>query len=105
MSDQSLPYAIHSDEECERLELQARLGNIQDHLRHLSIPPHSRILDVGCGSGSMARLIAKLFPETSLPALSYVRPLMIGSENFCKNRRGRGRQYGNDPRKWNDALL
>ena len=37
MSDQSLPYVIHSDEECERLELQARLANIEAHLRHLPI--------------------------------------------------------------------
>jgi ubiquinone/menaquinone biosynthesis C-methylase UbiE len=82
MSDQSLPYAIHSDEECERLELQARLGNIQDHLRHLSIPPHSRILDVGCGSGSMARLIAKLFPEAHVIVID-VRPEYV---DFARER-------------------
>ena len=35
MSERSLPYVIHSDEECERLELQARLANIEGHLRHL----------------------------------------------------------------------
>jgi SAM-dependent methyltransferase len=66
MSEQSLPYIIHSNKECERLELQARLGNIQGHLRHLPIPPHGRVLDVGCGSGSMARLIAQSFPGASV---------------------------------------
>ena len=51
MSEHSRLYAIHSDEECERLELQARLANIQGHLRHLPIAPNARVLDAGCGSG------------------------------------------------------
>jgi ubiquinone/menaquinone biosynthesis C-methylase UbiE len=66
MSELSLPYVIHSDEECERLELQARLANIQGHLKHLPISPKDRVLDVGCGSGSMARLIARSFPSTEV---------------------------------------
>jgi ubiquinone/menaquinone biosynthesis C-methylase UbiE len=66
MSEQSLPYVLHSDEECERLELQARLANIQGHLRHLPVPPNGRVLDVGCGSGSMSRLIAGSFPQAEV---------------------------------------
>jgi SAM-dependent methyltransferase len=66
MSEQSLPYVIHSDEECGRLELQARLANIQGHLRHLPVPPNGRVLDVGCGSGSMSRLIARSFPHAEV---------------------------------------
>ncbi len=62
MSELSLPYVIHSDDECERLELQARLANIGGHLRYLPISPTDRVLDVGCGSGSMSRLIARSFP-------------------------------------------
>jgi SAM-dependent methyltransferase len=62
----SLPYVIHSNEECERLELQARLANIQGHLRHLPISANDRVLDVGCGSGSMSRLIARSFPQAEV---------------------------------------
>jgi SAM-dependent methyltransferase len=66
LSQKSLPYVIHSDEECERLESQARLANIEGHLRYLPISPTDRVLDVGCGSGSMARLIARSFPQAEV---------------------------------------
>lgn len=69
MSEHSRPYAIHSDEECERLELQARLANIDGHLRHLPIAPNARVLDAGCGSGSMSRLIARSFPQADVVAV------------------------------------
>jgi ubiquinone/menaquinone biosynthesis C-methylase UbiE len=52
-------YAIHSDSECERLEAQALLAGVSDHVKHLPVRPGMRILDAGCGSGSMAREIAK----------------------------------------------
>jgi ubiquinone/menaquinone biosynthesis C-methylase UbiE len=51
-------YAIHSDEECERLEAQARLAQIFSHLKYLPLKPGMSVLDAGCGSGSMTRQIA-----------------------------------------------
>jgi SAM-dependent methyltransferase len=59
-------YIIHSDEECERLEAQALLAEISDHLRHIPAQPGMKILDAGCGSGSMAREIAKETPNTTV---------------------------------------
>jgi ubiquinone/menaquinone biosynthesis C-methylase UbiE len=57
MSSQSRPYAIHSDTECDRLERQAVLAGLEEHLAMLKgLPPLTSILDVGCGSGSMAHL-------------------------------------------------
>ena len=87
MSDQSLPYVIHSDEECERLELQARLANIEGHLRHLPIAGAHRVLDVGCGSGSMSRLIARSFPEVEVVGID-VR------EQYLDYARARAREEG-----------
>jgi ubiquinone/menaquinone biosynthesis C-methylase UbiE len=59
MADEySRPYAIHSSTECERLEKQATLAGLPDHLRFVPVPPQARILDAGCGSGSMTRLLA-----------------------------------------------
>jgi ubiquinone/menaquinone biosynthesis C-methylase UbiE len=66
MSEHSRPYAIHSNEECERLELQARLANIEGHLRHLPVSPGDRVLDAGCGSGAISRLIARTYPRADV---------------------------------------
>jgi len=66
MSEHSRPYVIHSDDECERLELQSRLAKIDQHLKYLSVSPRDRVLDAGCGSGSMSRLIARSFPEAEV---------------------------------------
>ncbi len=65
-SELSRPYAIHSATECERLERQAILARLPDHLSFLSVPPHARILDAGCGSGSMARLLASAHPTARI---------------------------------------
>ncbi len=62
----SRPYAIHSDTECQRLERQAILARLPDHLSFISVPPHARILDAGCGSGSMARLLASANPTSRI---------------------------------------
>ena len=65
-SELSRPYAIHSATECERLERQAILARLPDHLSFISVPPHARILDAGCGSGSMARLLASANPTSRI---------------------------------------
>ncbi len=59
-------YAIHTDQECERLDAQALLGGLTDHLRHVPARPGMQILDAGCGSGSMAREIARANPEAAV---------------------------------------
>jgi ubiquinone/menaquinone biosynthesis C-methylase UbiE len=64
MSDQSRPYAIHSDNECDRLERQAVLAGLDRHIASLAaLPPPTCVLDAGCGSGSMARLLAAHYPN------------------------------------------
>ena len=45
----SKPYAIGYDEEHERLERQARIGKIEDHLKKFSFSTDAVILDTGCG--------------------------------------------------------
>jgi ubiquinone/menaquinone biosynthesis C-methylase UbiE len=60
------PYAIHSDSECDRLEKQAVLAGLENHLRHVPVPKTARILDAGCGSGAMARCFASHFADASV---------------------------------------
>jgi cyclopropane fatty-acyl-phospholipid synthase-like methyltransferase len=59
-------YAIHSDEECERLEAQARLVPLSSHLKHLPLKAGASVLDAGCGSGSMTRQIAGAQPSATV---------------------------------------
>lgn len=56
-------YVIHSDEEPLRLERQARIYGTADDLRFLAPHPSDRVLDAGCGSGSMTRAIARTIPN------------------------------------------
>jgi ubiquinone/menaquinone biosynthesis C-methylase UbiE len=67
--DHSRPYAIHSASECERLERQAALAGIEDHLRFVPVRPGARVLDAGCGSGSMARLFAARHPHAQVTGI------------------------------------
>ena len=60
------PYALHSDQECQRLEAQATLARLDGHLRHLRVPDQARILDAGCGTGSMSRLLGRAYPNASV---------------------------------------
>ena len=64
--DHSRPYAIHSASECERLERQAALAGIEHHLRFVPVRTGARVLDAGCGSGSMARLFAARHPHAQV---------------------------------------
>ncbi len=55
----SNPYVIDYAEEHARLERQARIGNIENHLQRFSFAKDATILDAECGSGAMTRLLAK----------------------------------------------
>lgn len=59
MASKSRQYVIDSVSEPDRLEAQARLAGIEDHLAHVPLEPHMHVLDAGCGSGSMSRLLGR----------------------------------------------
>lgn len=52
-------YILDSDEEPIRLEIQADLDNVEAHLARLPLTNDAFVLDAGCGSGSMVRVMAK----------------------------------------------
>lgn len=56
-------YVIHSDEEPLRLERQARVYGSVDDLKYLAAQSSDRVLDAGCGSGSITRAIARVVKD------------------------------------------
>lgn len=59
-------YVIHTDEEPLRLERQARLYDIPAEVARLDLGGCSTVLDAGCGSGAMARAIARAAPQAEV---------------------------------------
>jgi SAM-dependent methyltransferase len=55
-------YVFDGAQECERLERQAVLQGAERHLRHFDVREGAHILDAGCGSGVMSRLLASHHP-------------------------------------------
>jgi ubiquinone/menaquinone biosynthesis C-methylase UbiE len=66
MADQVRQYAIHSDRECDRLERQAVLAGLENHLPHVPVPAAARILDAGCDSGAMTRCFGSHYADASV---------------------------------------
>jgi SAM-dependent methyltransferase len=62
-------YIIQSDEEPLRLERQARIYGTADDLRFLKPVADGKVLDAGCGSGSMARAVALTVPHTKVTGI------------------------------------
>jgi len=61
--DKNKDYILDNDEECLRLERQAKLYGFEDDLKHLSLASTDHVLDVGCGSGAITRKIACAVPD------------------------------------------
>ena len=59
-------YVFDGAHECERLERQAALQGIEGLLRHFRVPAGGRILDAGCGSGALSRLLASHHPAAQV---------------------------------------
>jgi ubiquinone/menaquinone biosynthesis C-methylase UbiE len=83
----SKPYVIGYAEEHERLERQARIGKIEDHLKKFSFATDAEILDAGCGPGSMTRLLARAAPDGRATGVDV-------SEHYLKYARARAQDEG-----------
>ena len=59
----NLHYLLDSDEEPLRLERQAQIYRVDDDLRHLALLGAERVLDAGCGPGTITRTIAQALPQ------------------------------------------
>lgn len=59
-------YVFDGAHECERLERQAVLQGLERHLRHVRVPAGGRVLDAGCGSGVVSRLLAARHPDAQV---------------------------------------
>lgn len=77
----SKPYVIDYADEPQRLERQAQLDNLPRFLERFSLTPDARVLDAGCGSGAMSRLLARHAPSGSVTGVdTNTRYLAIASQ-------------------------
>lgn len=63
-----MSYALESEKEFQRLEAQSntRLYEVQKDLRHMDFPEQGYVLDAGCGSGILARQLARSRPDLNI---------------------------------------
>ncbi len=80
-------YVYDSESECDRLELQASLAGIENHLCHFCVPDHAVVLDAGCGSGSMSRLLAARNPGATVLGLD-AEPAYVAYANALVRKQG-----------------
>jgi ubiquinone/menaquinone biosynthesis C-methylase UbiE len=59
-------YVLDSNIECDRLERQAALDGLERYLRHLPSIDAGALLDAGCGSGALSRLLASHRPKLDI---------------------------------------
>lgn len=77
----SKPYIIDDVDEPLRLERQAKLAELPRLADRLSLAPDARVLDAGCGSGAMTRLLAQRAPAGSATGVdTNARYLAIAAE-------------------------
>lgn len=85
MSEDRRKYAIDSDSEPERLERQAQLAGIDKHLGYISKASVFNVLDVGCGSGSMTRLLARANPDAKVVGLDQREEYLEVARQYAAN--------------------
>jgi len=68
-SQYNADYLLDSDQEPLRLERQARIYGFEDDLRFMALSSDERVLDAGCGSGSITRAIARALREGTATGL------------------------------------
>ena len=60
-------YLMEDPVEAERLEIKTQRKNILKELAYLPLRPGLRVLEVGCGTGAVTRILAeKVFPATAI---------------------------------------
>jgi ubiquinone/menaquinone biosynthesis C-methylase UbiE len=59
----SKPYVIDYDDEPRRLEKQAQIADLESYFDKFPLPLEAKVLDAGCGSGAMTRLLAQHVPQ------------------------------------------
>lgn len=82
-------YMMEHPLEAERLELKTRRERVLLELKHLPLRPGTDVLDVGCGTGAVTRILAEIVSPGTVLGVDF-------SEERLRAAEGRAREEGLD---------
>ncbi|MCB9091603.1 MAG: methyltransferase domain-containing protein [Halobacteriovoraceae bacterium] len=79
-------YSMENQKEAQRLEFQAKQRNysLETELSHLNLKTHKKVLDLGCGTGLMARYLLDENSKLQVSACDYSEVRIQQAKNLSK---------------------
>lgn len=86
-------YLMEHPLEAERLELKTKKKQVLEELKHLSLQPGSHVLELGCGTGAVTRILAGICSEGKVIGVDFSRERLALAEEIARKESIKNVQY------------